>query len=111
VNQPDPLDPYDFDVTQNEAIQFVVTTIGTAEHIHLVLDGEPLVSPYKFTVTKPKPHIQVVTSEFDFDPGAPATAYYDIRVTGSLGGDFKVPRITPDSGIKDPGFSFGVVAP
>jgi hypothetical protein len=111
MTQPDLLDPYDYDVTQTETIQFIITTVGTAEHIHLVLDGTPMLSPYRFTITKPKPHIQVVASEFDFDPGAPNTAYYDIRLTGSLGGDFNVPRITPSSGVKDPGFSFGVVSP
>lgn len=111
MTQPDPLDPYDFDVTKAETIQFNVTTVGTAEHIHLVLDGQALPAPYRFSVTKSKPQIHVVSSEFDFDPGAPASAYYDIKLSGSLGGAFGVPRITPDSGVKDPGFSFGVTAP
>jgi len=65
MTQPDPLDPYDYDVTQTESVQFIITTKGTAPHIHLVLDGKPLPSPYKFPVTKPKPQIHVVTSEFN----------------------------------------------
>lgn len=111
MTQPDPLDPYDYDVTKAESVQFIITTQGTAPHIHLVLDGKPLPPPYVFPVTKPKPQIHVVASEFNFDPGAPSSAYYDIRLTGSLGGNFSVPRITPDSAVKDPGFSFGVIAP
>ena len=111
MTQPDPLDPYDYDVTQTESIQFMITTTGTVAHIHLVLDGKPLPPPYSFPITKSKPQIHFVTSEFNFDPGAPGSASYDIRLTGSLGGNFTVPRITPDSAVKDPGFSFGVVAP
>ncbi len=111
MTQPDPLDPFDYDVTQDESVQFVIAASGTAPHIHLVLDGTALPPPYRFTVTKHKPQIHVVASEFNFDPGVPHSAFYDIHVRGSLGGDFAVPRITPDSAVKDPGFSFGVFAP
>jgi hypothetical protein len=109
MTQPDPLDPYDYDVSHDEQIEFIVTTVGTAPLINLVLDGVVLHPPYRFTVTQEKPHIHVVASEFDFDPGAPNTAYYEIHVTGSLGGNFNLPRINPASAVKDPGFSFGVV--
>lgn len=80
----------------------------------LTLDGEtlqPSGSPpvYTFTVTKDVEHEHMIIMDFTFMPDAPATAQYNIEVSGSKGGvfTFAVKKTDP---IPDPNVRFRVVA-
>jgi hypothetical protein len=80
MTQPDPNDPYDFDVQVEETVTFLITTMGTNPHVVIAHGGTPLSPPYSFKIDKPVPNAHVVEAEFDFDSDAAANARYDILV-------------------------------
>ena len=109
MTQPDPNDPYHYELTQAENVQFTIVAFKTAKLVTMSFDGTDLPAPYSFSVTKPRGFRHVVASEFDFSPGCDPSAHYDISVSGSAGGSFNVPSIATDTAVKDPGFTFKVI--
>jgi hypothetical protein len=110
MKQPDPLDPYHFEVKQGECVSITTTAVGTNDLVEASLDGDTLTRPFGFTVTKAPPHRHVVAMQFDFDPDHTATAKYTWQVSSDGGGLFSLPEINANTSIKDPGLSFKVVA-
>jgi len=80
----------------------------------LTLDGKtlnPTGTPpvYKFTVTKAVGREHLVGTDFTFMPDAPATAQYNVGLTGSKGGNFTF-AVKKTDPIPDPDVRFKVVA-
>jgi hypothetical protein len=110
MTQPDPLDPYHFEVSQGENISITTTAIGTNDLVEASLDGSTLEKPFKFTVTKTPPHRHVVAMQFDFDQDHTPDAKYTWKVSSDHGDSFSLPDITPNTEVLDPGLSFKVTA-
>jgi len=110
MKQPDPLNPYLFEVKQGESVSITMTAMGTNDLVEASLDGDTLTRPFEFLVTKVPPHRHVVAMQFDFDPDHTATAKYTWQVSGGGGDSFSLPEINANTSIKDPGLSFKVVA-
>lgn len=109
MDQPDPLDPFHFEVSQGETVSITTAAIGTNDLVEASLDGSTLDRPFAFDVTKAPPHRHVVAMQFDFDPGHTPAAKYSWSVSGDKGGSFSLPDITPSTAVLDPGLSFKVV--
>lgn len=110
MNRPNPADPYLYEVEPGEDIRFLIAAHRTPMLVKMALDGQPLTPPFHFTVTHPVGGVHIVSTEFDFPPNPDPQARYDIQLTGSRCGRFTVPSITPNSAVRDPGFTFLVVA-
>lgn len=100
-------------VAAGEEITIEVTPIGVAAFPAAARDGAVMRPQPGTENTKPTYVFTVNTSsiaklEFSF-PNAPATAKYEVVITGSGGGDTGGITILQTSSIKDPNFRFIVV--
>lgn len=109
MTQPDPLDPFHFEVGKDEEISITETAIGTNDLVEASLDGDTLEKPFGFTVTKTPPHRHVVAMQFDFDQDHTTSAKYTWSIASDHGETFALPDVTPTS-VLDPGLSFKVTA-
>jgi len=109
MTQPDPLDPFHFEVSRGEEISITETAIGTNDLVEASLDGNTLERPFKFSATKTPPHRHVVAMQFDFDQDHTANAKYTWKVSSDHGETLALPKVTPSS-VLDPGLSFKVIA-
>jgi hypothetical protein len=107
------IDAGEYHVSAGEQVTIAVTPVGVAALVAAARDGA-VMSPqpgtatttptYVFTVNKSS----IVKMEFSF-PNAPATAKYNVVITGSGGGDTGGFTILQTASIKDPNIRFMVV--
>lgn len=68
--------------------------------VTLSVDGFAPVPPpppgaFQFTATRPTGQTHFVVVQYAFPPGTPPSASYDTSVSGSFGGTFTGPHVTP----------------
>jgi len=106
-------DAFEYEVSAGEEITIEVTPIGVAAFVAAARDGKTMTPEPGTAATNPTYVFTVNSSsiakmEFSF-PGAPATAKYDVVITGSGGGDTGGFTILQTASIKDPNIRFMVV--
>lgn len=108
------LNKFTYEVSLHENVTIEVTSVQVNPNFFAAsLDGTDLTSPpgptliYKFTVIKAPPLTHFVMVEASFT-GAPDTARFDLQVSGSNGGSFKL-SIAKTAGVHDPVIRFRVV--
>jgi len=108
------IDAGEYHVAAGEEVTIKVTPTGVAPFVAAARSGAGVMTPQAGTANKKPTYVftadksSIVKMEFSF-PGAPATARYDVTITGSGGGDTGTLDILQTDSIKDPNVRFMVV--
>jgi hypothetical protein len=107
------IDAGEYRLSAGEQVTIKVTPTGLAPFVAAARSGKVMTPQPGTAATKPTyvfnaDKSSIVKMEFSF-PGAPATAKYDVVITGSGGGDTGGFTILQTASIKDPNIRFMVV--
>ncbi len=108
---------YKYEVTQGETVTFEVTPVGTGPTVKASQNGASIPNTgtaakpeFSFDVTNDVGQSHFVQLECSFQPGDPDTARFDIVVRCSHGDSYSGGKVKKTSPIKDPMYTFDVVA-
>ncbi len=102
MKQPDPSNPFKFEVNTGEVVTMVFTPIGVGPFVDIAVDGESLPNTggatptFMFSVTKSVGQTHFGHARCDFPAGTGSDAKYKSKISGSLGGSFDGPTIFKD---------------
>jgi len=106
---------YEYRVSPGEKVSIEVTPVGTGPTVTASQSpggiqqvGNPNRPTFEFKIGDKEVPGKYHFAKIDcmFLPGSANDAKFDIRLTGSNGGDYQAPTITKDSPRKDPNFTF-----
>ncbi len=111
----DKVETYLYSVAPGEVVTFDITPVGTSGRVTAAQNGEPIPNTgtagkptLAFTVSEPAGNSHFAKLEFSFHAADDANARYDIKTSGSQGGEFTVTPVRKSSANKDPTFEFRV---